>query len=118
VYDILNYMTDDNLFTHQLPRACRECEPWLKSQYPRLFSSDPQMEECLRLLDEMLEAVPDDSKRQSVEDWVKHVKVVFALPDLLSVEQILAGSHGHIDPIEEAIAMKGQDSVIVVELEN
>jgi len=30
LYDILNYMTEDNLYTHQLPRAMEECEPYLK----------------------------------------------------------------------------------------
>jgi hypothetical protein len=29
VYRILNWMTDDSLYTHQLPRACDECKPWL-----------------------------------------------------------------------------------------
>ncbi len=36
VYDILNFMTGDNLFTHQLPRASRECAPELKKQFPAL----------------------------------------------------------------------------------
>ena len=36
VYQILNYMTGDNLFTHQLPRAGRFCAPYLKKQLPWL----------------------------------------------------------------------------------
>jgi hypothetical protein len=36
VYRILNYMTGDNLFTHQLPRAAEECKPALLAQHPRL----------------------------------------------------------------------------------
>ena len=36
VYDILNFMTGDNLFTHQLPRAMRECKPSLFKQLPFL----------------------------------------------------------------------------------
>ncbi len=36
VYDILNFMTGDNLFTHQLPRASDECKPYLFKQYPQL----------------------------------------------------------------------------------
>lgn len=32
VYDILNWMTGDNLFTHQLPRAAGECAEWLAEQ--------------------------------------------------------------------------------------
>ena len=33
VYDILNFMTGDNLFTHQIPRACREVTPALFQQH-------------------------------------------------------------------------------------
>lgn len=36
VYDILNWMTGDNLFTHQLPRAAEECKPELLRQHPDL----------------------------------------------------------------------------------
>jgi hypothetical protein len=38
VYNILNWMTGDNLMTHQLPRASRECEPYLREQHPDLTS--------------------------------------------------------------------------------
>jgi hypothetical protein len=40
VYDILNFMTRDNLFTHQLPRASRECAPHLLRQHPMLDHVD------------------------------------------------------------------------------
>jgi hypothetical protein len=36
VYDILNWMTGDSLFTHQLPRASREAEPVLRERFPDL----------------------------------------------------------------------------------
>jgi len=36
LYEILNYMTDDCVFTHQLPRFSRECAPVLKEQLPFL----------------------------------------------------------------------------------
>ena len=36
LYDILNYMTDDNLHTHQLPRVMDECRPYLIEQFPQL----------------------------------------------------------------------------------
>ena len=38
VYQILNYMTSDNLYTHQLPlpRASDECKPYLLDQFPQL----------------------------------------------------------------------------------
>lgn len=36
IYDILNFMSGDNLFTHQLPRVCREATPVILRQHPQL----------------------------------------------------------------------------------
>ncbi len=38
LYDILNWVTQDNLFTNQLPRASEECAPVLVEQHPDLAS--------------------------------------------------------------------------------
>lgn len=40
IYDILNYMTMDNLYTHQLPSACRITKPILHKQLPFLKDID------------------------------------------------------------------------------
>lgn len=40
VYEILNYMTGDSLFTHQLPRAGEACKPALLAQHPQLAEID------------------------------------------------------------------------------
>lgn len=40
VYDILNWMTQNNLYTHQLPRASDECKPHLLRQFPWLEKVD------------------------------------------------------------------------------
>lgn len=39
IYDILNFMTKDNLFTHQLPRVADECRPHLLRQHPQLTAA-------------------------------------------------------------------------------
>lgn len=36
IYEILHWMTGDDLFTHQLPRAADECKPFLLVQHPEL----------------------------------------------------------------------------------
>lgn len=36
VYEIANFLAQDNLFTHQLPRAGREAKPWLLQSLPWL----------------------------------------------------------------------------------
>ena len=40
VYDILNFMTGDNLSTYQLPRASDACKPHLLAQFPQLAKVD------------------------------------------------------------------------------
>lgn len=40
VYEILNYMTGDTLFTHQLPRVMHEMTPVILEQYPQLKDVD------------------------------------------------------------------------------
>lgn len=41
VYKILNFMTQDSLFTHQLPRACEAMQPVLLDQHPWLAELNP-----------------------------------------------------------------------------
>jgi len=40
IYKILNYMTGDNLYTHQLPRVSSEMKPVIIEQYPELADVD------------------------------------------------------------------------------
>ena len=40
VYGILNFLTGDNLFTHQLPRAGRICRSYVLEQLPQLAGVD------------------------------------------------------------------------------
>ncbi len=49
VYDILNFMTGDDLLIHELPRASDECKPYLLKQFPQL-----KAEELAESLDERL----------------------------------------------------------------
>lgn len=36
VYDILGFMTGDEVYTHQIPRFMDECKPYLMKQHPQL----------------------------------------------------------------------------------
>ena len=123
IYEILNFLTGDNLFTHQLPRAMRECEPWLKSQFPYLMPDSPQMATLLeRLKSDLAKAGQDRAKIQHVIfKWVGDVrqeaKPGEVLPEMLPVYKMGEGMHTHIDPITEAQAMVGDDKVIAVKLD-
>lgn len=117
VYDILNFLTGDNLFTHQLPRASRECEPWLRTQFPQLFADSehykdgddkPFIQRCLDNLDNLTRPI----KPEYLASWVESVRVGVGLPEMLPVYEMGADMHTYIDPIEEAEAMDRQRSYV------
>lgn len=40
IYDILDFMTGENLYIYQVPRASRQCKPYLLKQHPQLAEVD------------------------------------------------------------------------------
>lgn len=88
VYDILNFMTGDNLFTHQLPRASDECRPYLLRQHP-----------------ELKDVYVDDICRANVERRIAEIAAKHGT--MLSVSPIPLMAHKRIDPISEAESMMG-----------
>ena len=95
VYDILNWMTGDNLFTHQLPRASRECEQPLRAQFPDLAAVVP----------------PEDfGGEQGVFLWLaEQVDQFGATRD---VAPLAADEHTRIDPFTEMRMVAPQAEVI------
>lgn len=119
IYEILNFLTGDNLFTHQLSRAMRECEPWLKTQFPKLMADSPEMAVSLEVLKGNLADTPQNKEAigRACAAWVEGVRRKFELPEMLPVYEMGAEMHAHIDPIEEAEAMMGRDKVIAVKID-
>lgn len=118
IYEILNFLTGDELFTHQRPRAMDECEPWLRTQFPQLMKDSPRMAELLSEMDKRLAAVEKSREDHAVviAEWVEELRQEFGLPEQIPVYELGAEMHTHIDPIEEAEAMVGKDKVITVRL--
>jgi hypothetical protein len=90
VYDILNWMTGDNLFTHQLPRASRECEGPLLAQHPDLAAV----------------AVPEEfgdgsegSAKRAVDAWLAEQVAVYG--ETREVAPLHEDDHTRIDPLTE-----------------
>lgn len=106
VYEFANFMTDDNLFTHQLPRAFREVNPALKKQLP--FLASPQFAKDQEMLTRSLDGAPD--RAAVINDWLKD----------------MAGSYGpehevtplaewmRQDPVSELIQMRESKAGIIV----
>ncbi len=94
VYDILNWMTGDNLMTHQLPRACGECEGPLRAHHPDLAAIE----------------VPDfpggdmESVKRFYARWLAEQVTIYG--ETREVTPLAAEDHTRIDPITELRAMR------------
>jgi hypothetical protein len=96
IYDILNFMTGDNLFTHQLPRGMQECAPYLLRQHPQLA------------------AVTEDEL--GPENYAANlVKWKQRFGETLPVAKIPMDDHTRKDPLVELYEMVGDKPIIVVE---
>jgi hypothetical protein len=84
VYDILNFMTGESLFTHALPRACESCQPALLAQFPELAK-------------ESAEHVDTTNWKQWLHEMcAKH-------GDVFTVKPLAAGSYEVMHPLAEPI---------------
>lgn len=119
IYDILNFLTGDNLFTHQLPRAMNECKPWLRSIFPNLMNDSKGMADRIADMDRRIKLVQQDQQHIGavIREWVEELRLSHGLPEMLAVYELGAEMHTHINPIEEAQAMIGDDRVLVVGLD-
>ena len=125
VYDILNFMTDDNLFTHQLPRACDECKPFLLKQFPQLAS--PEMDFAVAELGEMLKTPSGKaetnklllgwlSKITSGKYGLQGLSLCGEQHDMLEVAKVPTDAHEQIDPMSELAEKVHPDKIVVVQL--
>lgn len=95
VYEVLNFLTGDNLFTHQLPRAGRVCRIPVFRQHPFLKEIDvsginpDNWKEKLAILKEKY---PNEIELEPIANWT------------------------HIDPVEEAAEIMGGDKSKIVEI--
>lgn len=97
IWEILNWMTRDNLYTHQLPRASKECAPELLRQHPELASVE----------------VPDEfSGEEAVLAWLAQQVSVYG--EYLEITPLADGEHTYIDPIDEIRMMRPDAPIIAV----
>jgi len=95
VYDILNFMTGENLFTHQLPRARDVCAPYLLKQWPAIAEAN-----CDGV---------------NLENWRERLdQLAVKYGEELEVEPLPKGVYIPIDPITEAEVMMGDPSKVIV----
>ncbi len=97
IYEILNYMTRDNLFTHQLPRVSKECAPELLRQHPQLADVDATV------------VTPENFKDWLAEQVAKYGKE-------LPVSRMKAEDHERIAPMSELVEKVHPDRIIQVSI--
>ena len=98
MYDVLNFLTGGNLFTHQLPRAMRESAPAIYAQHPDLADI----------------ALPEswDDEADVIAWLAEQVARFGATRDLTPMDP---ADHTHIDPLDELAMMRPDVPVIAIE---
>lgn len=115
VYDILNYMTGDNLFTHQLPRAGRVCAPELLRQFPQLADTEltvHHVEALQGYLAALGETPTKDQAAGLVMVWLEHLTWEYG--EWFDVEPLPPGVWEHQDALAELAAMRPDTPIIAV----
>lgn len=90
VYDILNWMTGDDLMTHQLPRASNECHGPLLAQHPDLAAV---------VLPESFGSRDVDQVKANVERWLAEQVARFG--ETREVAPLDPADHTQMDPFTE-----------------
>ncbi len=96
LYEILNWMTGDNLFTHQLIRASQECQEPLLAQHPALRDV----------------TIPDDPGPDGWDAFIEGLAVTYG--STLAVAPLDPKDHTVVDPIAELKMMRPDIDPIVV----
>jgi hypothetical protein len=95
IYDILNFATGDDLFTHQLPRAIREVRPVILAWHPDLAAVDAST------------VTPENHK-----EWLVEQKRRFG--ETRRIERLNEDQHERIDPLSELVEKVSPDRIVVV----
>ena len=94
-YEVYKFLTQDKVFTHQLLRVARECEPVMQERFPELAA--PPFDE-----------ITTDNWHEWLEDKVDK------FGPTVELEPIPTHFHLPIDPTVGAECMVGKERVFVV----
>lgn len=99
VYDILNHMTGESVYTHQIPRICQEAEPVLLAQHP--FLADIEVPEAF-------------TGEAHVKEWL--AAIVATHGETLPVVPMTKDEHEYREPVSELAEMVHPDKIVTVRL--
>lgn len=104
VYEILDYMTGENLFTHQLPRAAGQCKPILLELYPGIAAV--QVPDATN--------IPEGMQEDFWKAWLAEQVLQFG--EMLPVPKLV--NHTVMEPIAELLEMKPDATIILFDPES
>ncbi|MCK9209240.1 MAG: hypothetical protein M0P61_00250 [Ignavibacteriaceae bacterium] len=101
VYKILNYMLDDNLFTHQLPRAARFCKSFVIAEHPQLDEWNDFNEQITS---------------ENYKEYVEKAETMFGKE--LEISKVPGGVWTLKDAVEELEGMVPKEKIISIKIED
>ena len=100
VYEVLNWMTGESVYTHQIPRISREARPVLLAEYPDMQAAIDEAEQ-----------VNGENWRDWLATWTERYGTEIAVPVMNIAE------HERIDPMSELAEMVPPDRIIAIGVE-
>jgi len=97
VYEVLNWMTGESVFTHQLPRIADEARPVLVAAHPALQQAIDEAEQ-----------VTTENWKEWRQTWEDRYGPMIAVP------KFGADAHERIDPMSELAEKFHPDKIITV----
>jgi hypothetical protein len=95
LYSLLDWMTDDSNFTHQIPRVGKECSPWLLKWFPELARADE------RELDGMIATL---GAAEGIELWLESLSGL-GMHATYAVPRLPKGEHEAREPLVDLLGM-------------
>lgn len=100
VYEVLNWMTGESVYTHQIPRISREAQPVILALYPDMQAAIEEADQ-----------VNGDNWREWLATWTERYGEVIAVPVMNIAE------HERIDPMSELAEKVSPDRIITIGVE-
>lgn len=100
IYKVLNWMTGESVFTHQLPRIGREAQPVILAMHPQLAQAVEESEQ-----------VSPENWREWRQTWEDRYGAEIAVP------RFTTDTHERIDPMSELAEKVHPDRIITVRTE-
>ena len=113
LYEIIDWMTGDEAYTHTLGRFADKCKPWLLRWFPELAKADAYLPELEKLCEGSNKSSRPETDK-AIEGWIIRVIGQTGCKTSYDVPRIPKDDHAIIDPYDELIIDRGTDEGIII----